>query len=205
MEWLDLMKDVVLLLLGGLGTAVWFFWRRRTEQAPVFENIQKVEKLLSLRKELDNTNYTVEDLKSLEDVLMGRADIAKVLSITYEEEAKEIREIEMNPAMTQAEMNVAAGEAYRSAERKLDAVIEQIKEFLSPEKCTRLENTNRAWRAYQKSHADFSASHYEGGSIQPLIYASTMGAVTIARIVELEAELKFMRDTQVPYAEQDAL
>ena len=205
MEWLDLMKDVVLLLLGGLGTAVWFFWRRRTEQAPVFENIQKVEKLLSLRKELDNTNYTVEDLKSLEDVLMGRADIAKVLSITYEEEAKEIREIEMNPAMTQAEMNVAAGEAYRSAERKLDAVIEQIKEFLSPEKCTRLENTNRDWRAYQKSHADFSASHYEGGSIQPLIYASTMGAVTIARIVELEAELKFMRDTQVPYAEQDAL
>lgn len=82
MQWPDMLKDVVLLLLGGIGTAVWFFWRRKAEQAPVFESIQKAEKLLSLRKELDNTNYTVEDLKSLEDALMGRAEVAKELSIT---------------------------------------------------------------------------------------------------------------------------
>jgi len=205
MQWPEYMKDVVLLLLGGVGTAVWFFWRRRTEQAPVFENIHKAEKLLSLRKELDNTNYSFEDLKSLEDVLMGRADVAKVLSRTYEEEAKQVREIEVNTAMTQAEMNIVARDAYRSAERKLDAILEQIKEFLSPEECALLEKANQAWRTYQKSHADFSASQYEGGSIQPLIYASTMEAVTVARIVELEAELNFMKDTQAPNAEQDAL
>ncbi len=62
-QWPDMLKDIVLLVLGGIGTAVWFFWRRRAEQAPVFENIQKAEKLLSLRKELDNTNYTVADLR----------------------------------------------------------------------------------------------------------------------------------------------
>jgi hypothetical protein len=54
-QWPDMLKDVVLLLLDGIGTAVWFFWRRKAEQAPVFENIQKAEKLLSLRKELDKS------------------------------------------------------------------------------------------------------------------------------------------------------
>jgi hypothetical protein len=118
-----MLKDFVLLVLGGVGTAVWFFWRRRAEQAPVFENIQKAEKLLFLRKELDNTNYTVADLKSLEDALMGRAEVAKELSITYEQEALRVREIELNTGLTQAEMNIAAAEAYRKAERKLHTVI----------------------------------------------------------------------------------
>lgn len=123
MLWSDMFKDIILLVLGGVGAAVWFFWRRRTEQAPVFENIQKAEKLLSLRKELDNTNYTVADLKKLEDDLMGRAEVAKELSITYEQEAQHIREIELSTDLTQTEMNIAAVEAYRKTESKLHTVI----------------------------------------------------------------------------------
>lgn len=38
---------------------------------------------------------------------MGRAEIAKELSETYEQEAILVREIEMNTAMTQAEMNIS--------------------------------------------------------------------------------------------------
>jgi len=204
MQRADILKDVVLLLLGGIGTFFWFFWRRKAEQAPVFENIQKAEKLLSLRKELDHTNYTVEDLKSLEDALMGRAEAAKELSISYEQEAQQVREIEMNTAMTQTEMNVIAARAYRKAERKLDAIIEQMKTFFSPEECVHFDKANQAWRTYQQIHADFAASQYEGGSIQPLIHASALEAVTIARLVELETELKFKKDTQVPYAERES-
>lgn len=67
---------------------------------------------------------------------------------------------------------------------------------------SKLDETNAAWRNYQKNHADFLASRYEGGSIQPLIYASALESVTIARIVELEAELKELRNLCVPYAER---
>ena len=204
MQSFDWLKDVLLLLLGGAGTALWFFWRRRAEQAPVFENIQKAEKLLSLQKELDNTNYTVEDLKNLENALMGRAEVAKELSISFEQEAKEIREIEFKDAMTQNEMNIVAGQAYERAEHKLERIIVEMKEFYSPEECARLDEANEAWRIYQRKHADFLASQYEGGSIQPLIHASALEAVTIARIVELETELKFMKDTRVPYRELEA-
>ncbi|RKT38019.1 lysozyme inhibitor LprI family protein [Thiocapsa rosea] len=204
MQLTDMLTDIVLLVLGGVGATVWFFWRRRAEQAPVFENIEKAEKLLSLRKELDNTNYTVADLKNLEDTLMGRAKVAKKLSITYEKEAQRVREVEQNTGLTQAEMNIAAADAYRMAESKLDSVIAQIKGFFSPEGCAQFDQSNDDWRAYQQSHAAFVASCYDGGTIQPLIHASVLEAVTIARLVELEAELKFIKETQVPYAEQGA-
>lgn len=204
MHWTDWLKDISLLVLGGIGTAVWFLLRRKVEQAPVFENIQKAEKLLSLRKELDSTNYTVQDLKNLEDTLMGRVEVARVLSITYEQEAKRVREIEMNSTMTQAEMNIAAGQVYQRAERKLESVIEQMKEFFSPEDCIRFERANDAWRTYQQNHAEFLSSRYEGGSIQPLIYASALEVATVARIVELEVDLRFMKETQVPHAGQNA-
>jgi hypothetical protein len=36
-----MLKDVVLILLAGIGTAVWFFWRRKAEQAPVFETFKR--------------------------------------------------------------------------------------------------------------------------------------------------------------------
>lgn len=203
--WPDWTKDVVLLLVGGAGTAVWLIWRRRVEQAPVLENIQKAEKLLSLRKELDTGNYTLGDLKQLEDVLMGRADIAKELSVSFEEEARQVRVLEMNKALSQADMNEAAGNAYHRAETRLESIIKQMKVFYSPEECQRLDEAQNAWRDYQVKNSDLLASRFEGGTIQPLVHASALEASAVSRIVELEAELKFMKETQVPYAERDAL
>lgn len=159
---------------GAIGSAVWFFWRRKTEQSPVFENIQKAEKLLALRKDLDNTNYTLDDLRMLEEALMGRSEVARKLSITYKQEAERVREIEMSGAMTQMELNIAAHIAYERAQQKLDSVIEHTKVFLSPEECTRFDKVNETWRTYQRSHAAFLASQYEGGSIRPLIHASVL-------------------------------
>ena len=205
MQWPNWIKDVVLLILGGVGTAIWFFWRRKAEQAPVFESIQKAEKLLSLRKELDATSYTINDLKNLEDVLMGRAEVAKILSESFEEGARQVRELELNEAMTQSEMNMAATRAYQRAEGRLQTVVEQFKTFYSPDEIMQFDEAQGAWREYQLKNASFLAARYEGGSIQPLIHASALEAAAIARVVELEAELKYMQDTLVPFAERDAV
>lgn len=204
MQWPDWTKDVVLVLLGGAGTVIWFFWRRKAEQAPVFQNIQKAEKLLSLKKELDATSYTVSDLKNLEESLMGRAEVAKILSASYEEEARQVRGLEFNGAMTQYEMNIAAARAYQRAEGRLQAVIEKFKKFYSPEEAVQFDEAQGAWREYQLKNASFLAARYEGGTIQPLIHASALESAAVARIVELEAELKYMQDTLVPFAERDA-
>lgn len=193
MQWSNFAIDVLILFVGGTGTAIWFFWRRKAEQAPVFEEIQKAERLLSLRKDLDNTNYTIEDLKNLENSLMGRAEAAKKLNIIYENEVKKIQNLESSGLMTQYEMNVAAGQAYEKADKRLKEIIAEMKEFYSPEESYRLDKTNSVWLEYQILNAEFQASHYEGGSMQPLIYASALEAGATARIVELETELNYMK------------
>ena len=200
---MDFIKDIVLLILGGMGTAIWFFWRRKAEKTPVFENIQKAEKLLTLRKNLDNTNYSIDDLKNLEDALMGRADAAKELSVSFEKQADTIRKIELSRDMTQSEMNMVAGQAYERVEMKLDTIITELKKYLSPKEISKLDETNAVWRKYLEQHADFVSSQYEGGSIQPLIHASALEAVTIARIVELETQLKELKNLCVPYDERE--
>lgn len=203
MQWPDWTKDVVLMLLSGAGTALWFFMRRRAERTPVFENIHKAEKLLSLHKELGAAGCTVSDLKNLEATLMGRAEAAKVLSASYEEEARQVRELEFNGALTQYEMNTAAARAYQRSEGRLQEVIEQFKKFYSPEETEQFEKAQEAWREYQLKNASFLAARYEGGTIQPLIYSSALESAAVARIVELEAELKYMQDTLVAFSERD--
>ncbi len=204
MQWPDWTKDVVFMLLGGAGTAIWFFMRRRAERTPVFENIHKAEKLLSLHKELGAAGCTVSDLKNLEATLMGRAEAAKALSASYEEEARQVRELEFNGALTQHEMNTAAARAYERSEGRLQEVIEQFKKFYSPEDAEQFDDAQGAWREYQLKNASFLAARYEGGTIQPLIYSSALESAAVARIVELEAELKYMQDTLVPFSERGA-
>ena len=182
MQWPDWTKDVVLMLLSGAGTALWFFMRRRAERTPVFENIHKAEKLLSLHKELGAAGCTVSDLKNLEATLMGRAEAAKVLSAYYEEEARQVRELEFNGALTQYEMNTAAARAYQRSEGRLQEVIEQFKKFYSPEETEQFEKAQEAWREYQLKNASFLAARYEGGTIQPLIYSSALESAAVARI-----------------------
>jgi uncharacterized protein YecT (DUF1311 family) len=204
-QWPDWTKDLILFVLGGVATAIWFFWRRRVERTPVFENIEKAGKLLALRKELDSTNYTIQDLQNLEQTLMGRAEAAKELGASFEEEARQLRELESKGALTQVELNEVAGRAYRRAEQRLVQVVNQLKEYFSPDEAARFDQTHAAWRNYQIQNAEFLAARYEGGSIQPLIHASALESAAIARIVELEAELTFAKDAIVPYKERDAL
>lgn len=195
----DWVSEVLMLVIGGAGTAAWFHWRRSVERKPVFENIEKAHKLVALKKELDGTNYTLDDLRSLEDTLMGRGKVAKALAVSYEREATELRELQQKSALTQAEMNFAAAQAYERSAQKLESVIAGLKEYYSPEEIARFEDAQKAWLAYREKHAAFLAAQYEGGSIRPLIHASALESVTIARIVELEAELSQARELLVPY------
>lgn len=199
----DWASQVLMLVVGGAGTAAWFHWRRRVERKPVFENIERAQKLVALKKELDGTNSTIDDLKSLEDALMGRGEMAKALAVSYEEEANQLRDLQQKSALTQAEMSYAVAQAYGRSAQKLESIIAGLKEYYSPEEIQRFEDTHKAWLTYRDKHAALLAAQYEGGSIQPLVHASALEAVTIARIVELEAELSQAKELLVPYRERE--
>lgn len=49
-----------------------------------------------------------------------------------------------------------------------------------------LLEAQRAWIKYKETHCKLVAKAYEGGSIQPLIYATCLTSITEDRIEELK-------------------
>ena len=200
----DYVAGMLTALLPAAGVATWYIVRRYNEKQPLSEAIDRAQRTAELKKTLDQHNYTLDDLKELQEGLMGRSEVASKLSASYAEEAGRISEMLMSNAMTQLDMNEAASRAYDITNIKLEHVISEIKKYFEPNQIESFNEAQAIWREYQKKNAEFSASQYEGGSIQPLIYASALEKTAISRLIELEEELNFMKDVLVPYNERES-
>lgn len=66
----NVLEKIGFVLLGGLITGLGYLLKRRIERKPVFDTIEKHQKLLSLNKELSKQKVSLTDLKKLEDALL---------------------------------------------------------------------------------------------------------------------------------------
>lgn len=185
-----MLENFLYAVFGSLIAALGFFVRRRIEQKPMFEQIDKQQRLLDLKKNLEASSTTLDDLKVLEDTIMGKANSAKSLAAAYQEQAVQIYATDHSENMTQADMNRHAAASFDRAEERLVALVEDLRRHLSGGSLDAFENSQQAWLRYREASAEFQSSQYEGGSIQPLIHASALESVTISRIVEIEPLLK---------------
>src|SRR5690606_519861 len=181
-----MLEKLLYVIFGGLITALGFFARRRIEQRPMFEQIDKQQKLLDLKRNLEAAGTTLDDLKALEDTLLGKASSAKTLAQAYEDQAAQIYVTDAPHHMTQADMNQHAAESFHRADERLNNLLGQLRAELDPISRDVFEKSHQAWLAYREATATFQSNEYEGGSIQPLIHAAALESATIARIVELE-------------------
>ena len=188
-----MLEKFLYAVFGALIAAIGFFVRRRIEQKPMFEQIDKQQKLLDLKKNLEASGTTLDDLKVLEDTIMGKANSAKTLAAAYQEQAVQIYATDHSEHMTQADMNRHAAASFHRAEERLAALVEDLRQYLSGGRLDAFENSQQMWLRYREASAEFQSSQYHGGSIQPLIHASALESVTISRIVELEPLLKEMQ------------
>jgi len=189
-----MLDRLLFALFGSLLTALWFFVRRRVEQKPVFEQIDKNQRLLDLKQNLDASGATLDDLKILEDSILGKAQSAKTLADAYEDQALEIYAVDSSSHMTQAEMNQHAANSFYRADQRLREMIDSLRELLDTPMRNSFDQSQEAWLNYRQSSAEFQSAQYEGGSIQPLIHASALESATISRIVELEPMLRELRN-----------
>lgn len=95
-------------------------------------------------------------------------------------------------ASDQATMNQCAGQEFKSTDKELNAMYQQIIGRLkdNPDRKKLLVGAQRAWIAFRDTECKFSASGVEGGSVYPLIYSNCLTAVTKARIEALKQYLK---------------
>jgi len=91
-------------------------------------------------------------------------------------------------SQTQMELNAEANGKYKKADAELNKVYKELVALLSPERKALLVKAQRAWITFRDTHCRFTDSSYEGGSMQPMIYAMCMQEITEQRVKQLKQE-----------------
>ncbi|MDO1451774.1 lysozyme inhibitor LprI family protein [Rhodocytophaga aerolata] len=93
-------------------------------------------------------------------------------------------------AQTQLEMNEEAYNNYKKADKELNLVYKKLLGSLNPKEKSLLIQAQRSWIKFRDSHCDFAAEEFDGGSIQPMVWATCLEEKTKARIEDLKASLQ---------------
>ena len=94
-----------------------------------------------------------------------------------------------DPIITTVEMRKIAGKEFAEADEQLNKVYAKLLARLDASQKLKLRMAQRAWLKYRDENATFEASFFEGGSIQPQIYAGSLTAMTANRTKELQQVL----------------
>ena len=84
------------------------------------------------------------------------------------------------PGETQMELNECAGMAYQKADKQLNQAYRKLQR--TPD----LVAAQRAWITFRDAECKYQASGFDGGSIQPMVYANCLQSLTEDRIKQLE-------------------
>ncbi len=93
-------------------------------------------------------------------------------------------------AQTQAEMNNQAWADFKKADAELNKVYAQVMAKLDDEGKEKLKTAQRAWIAFRDAQAELDADVSRGGTMVPLLRASSMTDTTQARIKQLREYYK---------------
>lgn len=89
-------------------------------------------------------------------------------------------------AQTQLELNDKANAEYRLADKELNQAWTELMPLLRPEVKEKLITSQNLWIKFRDAEAAAMTQVYEGGSIAPLITASTLTDITRARTEQLK-------------------
>ncbi len=99
-------------------------------------------------------------------------------------------QVNCTKAITQADLNVCASQAAKSADRNLNQVYQTLIARLDQKGKVKLVDAQLAWIQFRDRSCEFERSRYEGGSIAPLIYSSCIKNLTERRTKDIEGYLK---------------
>ena len=107
------------------------------------------------------------------------------MEISYAEEQEKEIEKKQEEAITQLEMNLSAAEMYQLWDDTLNIVWGLLEANLNEADMEILRKEEREWIAAKDAEVQAAGQECEGGSIQPLMEATTAAELTKARVYEL--------------------
>jgi uncharacterized protein YecT (DUF1311 family) len=94
-------------------------------------------------------------------------------------------------AITQLDLNQCYGEQFRNADAHLNKIYGSLLKRLQSEKSEsaiqKLQAAEKVWIRYRDLHCEAARFEFEGGSMNPMVWAQCMAMTTNHRIEEIKA------------------
>ena len=185
---MDIIEKIGLVALGAIISTIVYLIKRKIENKPQMESLEKHKKVLDIHKQMNDQGLGVEELKSLEIILTGKEEAIQSNTTILQKESKSIFNKNEPGILTQMQLNARAEENYEKAQENLQNVIGDIDARVNDARSQSLLSGQHEWQKYSISQAKAAAALYEGGSMYSLIYLSELESLTNERTARLQAE-----------------
>jgi uncharacterized protein YecT (DUF1311 family) len=91
---------------------------------------------------------------------------------------------------TTVDMNICSTQEFKAADTKLNQLYQQILPKINSKQKQRLTVAQRTWVKFRDETCNYSAGHFEGGTLAVPIYVSCKAKVTQDRVKDLEGYLE---------------
>ncbi len=95
---------------------------------------------------------------------------------------------------SQLELNRQAAAGAGQADKRMQAILAELRMKLDADGQVKLDASQRAWLLYRKAEAISYADQFRGGSVMPTIYSASLGDTTERRIGQLQFQLDGLKN-----------
>lgn len=190
---MDVLEKIGFILLGAVISGAGYLIKRKIESAPQSDALDRQKKLLEINKQMREQSLSVEDIKSLEAALTGKAEAIAKHVVNIERETKPLTEKRDGEFLSQAEMNLRADANLKISRAKMEQILTELSFKLDGFERDAMYESQKIWEAYSLKQAEAESASYMGGSIYPLRYLSELESLTVERAARLQSRLDELR------------
>lgn len=165
-------------LLGGAFAALALLLRRWWTKEGEREKVSKFAELTQIASMLRSGELTVGDIAEVEKMLLAKGSLPVLENVAGRD------------FQTQAEMNDYAAREVQKLDLELNKVLIDIEAICDDDEIQLLKEAQKRWFAFREAHANFVSQMFEGGSMRPLMYFTSIETATRDRLGELEGYLE---------------
>lgn len=182
-EWPQIYSGLGPAILTAVLGLIGYLVHRYRSRAKSREQATYYSDLASLAGSMKEHGLSISDIEAVDALIRTKKRQSRTAEV-----AEELREPDRY--WTQAAMNMRAGAAARTADAQLDEALVSLSGFLSEDEEEALRATQEAWTTFRDRQADFAASEFEGGTMQPLIRAAERESLTRGRLAAILATIE---------------
>jgi uncharacterized protein YecT (DUF1311 family) len=186
-------KELAVLLATSAFGIVGYIAKRTIEKKKNTDALDFKKKALDLHKLLQAEGLTLDDLHQIEQSMTQRKSSKRAIEDNVTTQVTIMSTKTPLPGETQSDMNRLRFADVDIAESLMQKALLEAEMHCNELEACKLRAAQDAWKAYSVAEAEFRSQSFEGGTMYPLMYASELEGMTIARIAELREYVEWVR------------